>query len=455
MHTVLIMGAAGRDFHTFNVLFRNKPEHHVAAFTAAQIPDIDDRRYPPELAGEGYPDGIPIHPEEELEVLIARHAVDTVVFAYSDISHEAVMHAASRVNSAGADFVLASAVKTMLRSRKPVIAVCAVRTGCGKSPVTREVSSMLKACGKKPVIIRHPMPYGDLTKQAVQRFATLEDMDKHNCTIEEREEYEHHIEQGYIVYAGIDYLRILEEAEKEADIILWDGGNNDTPFIAPDVHITLLDPLRAGHETRYHPGETNLRMADIALINKVNSADEEFVQATIHAVKKYAPDAALVLGDSIVTVDDPELVEGKSVLLVEDGPTLTHGEMAYGAASIAAENHNAASIADPRPHARKSIAFTYAQYRHLGAVLPAMGYSSRQLTDLEETINHTTSAETVLLGTPIRLDKLISITKPVTQVRYTYRDADNSPISLQKAILERLETLAIDCFSEAGSDNAV
>lgn len=421
MHTIIIMGAAGRDFHNFNLVFRNNPEYKVIAFTATQIPDIDGRCYPASLAGDGYPEGIPIISEDRLPALIRKHHVRTVVFSYSDISHETVMHRASLVNIHGANFMLLAPSQTMLHSSKPVIAVCAVRTGCGKSPVTRHICRLLQNQGLKPVVIRHPMPYGDLEKQTVQRFTSLEDMDAANCTIEEREEYEHHVEQGLTVFAGVDYARILAAAEAESDIIVWDGGNNDTPFIKPDVHITVLDPLRPGHEHAYHPGETNLRLADIAVINKVNSAPLPALAQVTESVRQYAPHATLILAKSIVTVDDPDMVRGKRVLLVEDGPTLTHGGMSFGAAQVAAELYGASSIADPRPFAVGSSAATFSHFPHIGAALPAMGYSEKQLADLEASIN-AVECDVVLLGTPIRLERLIHITKPSVRVRYSYKD---------------------------------
>lgn len=429
------MGAAGRDFHNFNVLFRNNPAYKVAAFTATQIPDIDGRCYPASLAGEGYPEGIPVIAEDRLPGLLRKFRVDTAVFSYSDISHETVMHRASLVNAHGANFMMLAPEQTMLVSSKPVIAVCAVRTGCGKSPVTRHICALLRNRGLRAAIIRHPMPYGDLERQAVQRFASLEDMDEAQCTIEEREEYEHHVEQGFTVFAGVDYARILTAAEAEADVIVWDGGNNDTPFIKPTVHVTVLDPLRPGHEHAYHPGEINLRLADIAIINKVNSAPLPAIAQVTESVRQYAPLAEILLAKSTVTVEAPELVTGKRVLLVEDGPTLTHGEMGYGAAQIAAELYGAASIVDPRPAATGTIAETFARYPHIGKALPAMGYSGKQLADLEASINNA-DCDTVLLGTPIRLERLIRITKPYVRVRYAHED--HGARTLEQAIFDRL-----------------
>ncbi|UZP66708.1 cyclic 2,3-diphosphoglycerate synthase [Desulfovibrio mangrovi] len=435
MRTIIIMGAAGRDFHNFNVLFRNNPAYKVAAFTATQIPDIDGRCYPASLAGEGYPEGIPVIAEDRLPGLLRKFRVDTAVFSYSDISHETVMHRASLVNAHGANFMMLAPEQTMLFSSKPVIAVCAVRTGCGKSPVTRHICALLRNRGLRAAIIRHPMPYGDLERQAVQRFASLEDMDEAQCTIEEREEYEHHVEQGFTVFAGVDYARILAAAEAEADVIVWDGGNNDTPFIKPTVHVTVLDPLRPGHEHAYHPGETNLRLADIAIINKVNSAPLPAIAQVTESVRQYAPLAEILLAKSTVTVEAPELVAGKRVLLVEDGPTLTHGEMGYGAAQVAAELYGASGIADPRPAAVGSIAESLAAHPHIGNALPAIGYSGKQLADLEKSINGT-DCDSVLLGTPIRLERLISINKPHVRVRYTHEDHGNR--SLEQALFERL-----------------
>lgn len=437
MRTVVIMGAAGRDFHNFNLVFRNNPDVRVAAFTAAQIPDIAGRCYPASLAGSGYPDGIPIVAEERLPALIRQQRVDTVVFSYSDIAHETVMHKASLVNACGADFMLLSPHRTMLHSNKPVVAVCAVRTGCGKSPVTRQVCDLLRTRGLRPVVVRHPMPYGDLERQAVQRFATLEDMDAAQCTIEEREEYEHHVEQGLTVFAGVDYECILAAAEDEGDVIVWDGGNNDTPFLQADVYITVLDPLRPGHERTYHPGETNLRLAHIAVINKVNTARPQDVEQVRQSVRDLAPRAALVLADSVVSVDDAQAVQGKRALLVEDGPTLTHGEMTFGAAQVAAEQAGAAEIADPHPYAVGSIAATFDAYPHIGTALPAMGYSGKQLQDLQASIN-AVPCDVVLLGTPIRLERLISMNKPAVRVRYTYADTAGTPIRLEEALFAAL-----------------
>jgi len=414
---VLIMGAAGRDFHNFNCCYRGNPLYHVAAFTATQIPDIEGRTYPPQLAGDLYPQGIPIHPEEKLESLIAEQEIRLVVFSYSDVRHDYVMHMASRVNAAGADFQLAGSEQTMLRSGKPVVAVCAVRTGCGKSQTTRKVAAVLKSMGKKIAVIRHPMPYGDLTKQVCQRFAETEDMDRYQCTIEEREEYELHIQNGNLLFAGIDYQRILAAAEAEADVILWDGGNNDMPFYRPDLMITVADPHRAGHEAAYYPGETNFRMADVILINKVNTAEEQNIRAIEANAQEMNPKARVIRADSAIHCSSPELCRGKAVLAIEDGPTLTHGEMRYGAAAIAARENGAKTLVDPRPYAVGSIKTTFEKYPHVREILPAMGYGERQIADLEATIN-ATPCDVVAIGTPIDLTKLIKINKPAVRVSY-------------------------------------
>ena len=418
---VIIMGAAGRDFHNFNVYFRNNEEFEVIAFTATQIPNIEGRKYPKELAGKLYLDGIPIYPEDELENLIKKHNVDLVVFAYSDVSHEYVMHRASRAMAAGANFMLMGADSTMLKSRKPVIAVCAVRTGSGKSQTTRRVAEILKKLGKKTVVIRHPMPYGDLTKQIVQRFETFEDLDKHNCTIEEREEYEPHLERGNIVYAGVDYGKILEQAEEEADVILWDGGNNDMPFYKPDLLIVVADPHRPYHEVTYHPGETNLRMADVIVINKVETAYPEDIETVRENARASNPDAIILEAASPIFVENSEQIKGKRVLVVEDGPTLTHGEMSYGAGVVAAEKYGARELVDPRPYAVDSIKSTYEKYQQIGALLPAMGYSKEQLQELEETINKT-PADLVVVATPINLGKILNLNKPYVRVKYELQE---------------------------------
>ncbi len=418
---VIIMGAAGRDFHNFNVFFRDNENYEVIAFTATQIPDIEGRKYPAELAGKLYPNGIPIYAEEELEDLIKKHKVDFVVFAYSDVPHEYVMNRASRVMAAGASFMLLGPEHTMVKSNKPVISVCAVRTGSGKSQTTRRVAEILKKLGKKTVVIRHPMPYGDLTKQVVQRFASAEDLDKHNCTIEEREEYEPHIDRGNVVYAGVDYEKILRQAEQEADVILWDGGNNDFPFFKPDLHIVVADPHRPGHEVTYHPGETNLRMADVIVINKIETAYPEDIQVVRENIRSANPRASVVDAASPIFVEDYEAIKGKKVLVIEDGPTLTHGEMSYGAGYVAAEKFGAAEIVDPRPYAVGSIKDTYEKYTQLEVILPAMGYSKKQLQELETTIN-AVPADLVIVATPINLGKILKINKPYVRVKYELQE---------------------------------
>ena len=414
---VVIMGAAGRDFHNFNTYFRDNVKYTVVAFTATQIPNIDGRRYPAELAGSLYPEGIPIYPEADLAMLIDQHKVDQVVFAYSDVRHEYVMHKASLVNALGADFLLLGGKNTMLPSSKPVVAVCAVRTGCGKSQTTRHVCDILLKMGKKVVVVRHPMPYGDLVKQAVQRFATYADLDAQDCTIEEREEYEPHIDRGVIVYAGVDYEAILREAEKEADVVVWDGGNNDIPFFKPDLWITVADPHRPGHEIAYYPGETNLRAADVILLNKIDTADYANVRSVRQHASAVNPDAIIVEAASPLFVENPEAIRGKRVLVVEDGPTLTHGEMAYGAGYVAAQRFGSAEIVDPRPYAVESIVATYQKYPNTGAILPAMGYGHEQMRDLEVTINNT-PCDLVVVGTPIDLTRLLKIKHPMERVRY-------------------------------------
>jgi len=418
---VIILGAAGRDFHNFNVYFRNNPRYRVVGFTATQIPDIEGRVYPPELAGEGYPEGIPIYSEDQLGELIRRLEVDQVVFAYSDVPHEYVMNRASLALSYGVDFCLLGPKHTMLESTKPVISVGAVRTGAGKSPCTRRVTDILRSRGKRLAVIRHPMPYGDLRRHACQRFAALEDLDRYNCTIEEREEYEPHIERGTVVYAGVDYELILREAEREAEIIVWDGGNNDFPFIKSDLHIVLVDPHRAGHETRYHPGETNLRMADVVVINKVDTAPPEKVMALREAVAEVNPEAVVIEAALPIFVDDESAIRGKRVLVVEDGPTLTHGEMSFGAGVIAARRFGAREIVDPRPYAVGSIKETYDKYPHLGTVLPAMGYGERQVRELAETIN-AADCDLVLIATPVDLRRIAELDRPALRVRYELQE---------------------------------
>ncbi len=420
---VVIMGAAGRDFHNFNCLFRNNPEVEVVAFTATQIPDIEGRVYPPVLAGPLYPRGIPIFAEAELEGLVKQHGVDEVWFSYSDVSHQDLMDKGSHVVAWGAHFGILSADRTMIRSTKPVIAIVAVRTGVGKSQTTRYVSNILKRLGKRVVAIRHPMPYGDLAKQACQRFETYEDLDKHDCTIEEREEYEPHIDNGFIVYAGVDYEMILREAEKEADVILWDGGNNDTPFYKPDLFITLVDPHRAGHELTYYPGETNFLMADLLIVNKVQTADPVKVVEVIDNCRKYNPSARVIKCASKIMVDHPELIAGKRALVVEDGPTLTHGGMTYGAGWFAAKNAGAAEIVDARPYAVGTIAATYKKYPNAGQILPAMGYSDQQIADLEATIN-ATPCDVVVEGTPIDLTRVLKANKPIAEVTYELEELE-------------------------------
>lgn len=417
----LIMGAAGRDFHNFNVYFRDNPDYQVVAFTATQIPDIEGRTYPAILAGSLYPSGIPILAENDLVSVIQKHQVDQVVFAYSDVPHELVMHKASIVNAAGADFRLMGTRNTQVKSTKPVVSVCAVRTGSGKSQTTRRVSKILRGMGHKVAAIRHPMPYGDLSKQIVQRFADYSDLDKNECTIEEREEYEPHLDNGVIVYAGIDYEAILRQAEQEVDIVLWDGGNNDFSFYVPDFQIAVADPHRPGHETRYHPGETVARLADVFVINKVDTADPEAVITVRENLRAMNPKAVVIEAASPLFVDDPAAIQGKRVLVIEDGPTLTHGEMAYGAGWVAARRFGAAEIVDPRPFAVGSIKATYEKYPKTGAILPAMGYGDAQMRDLEETIRNT-QADYVVIGTPIDLTRVIKIDKPSTRVRYELQE---------------------------------
>jgi predicted GTPase len=431
---VLIAGAAGRDFHNFNVVYRGRADVEVVAFTATQIPNLDGRLYPPELAGEGYAAGIPIVPESELETLVREHAVDEVVFSYSDVSHEHVLHVGSRALAAGAAYRLLSPRETMLVSARPVVAVCAVRTGSGKSQTTRYVARLLREAGNRVAVLRHPMPYGELRRQVVQRFASYDDLDAHDCTIEEREEYEPHLAEGNLVFAGIDYAAILRRAEREADVILWDGGNNDTPFIRPTVHIVVLDPHRPGHELRYHPGETNLRMADVCVVNKVDSAPPGGVDAVLASICEANPRARIVLAASPFEVeDDGAAVAGKRVLAVEDGPTLTHGEMGYGAAVLAARAHRAAELVDPRPFAVGSIADTFEAHPHLGAVLPATGYGRAQMEELRETIARS-GADLVLVGTPIDLRRLIELDKPA--LRVSYRLQEVGPETLAAALGE-------------------
>jgi len=417
MKKAIIMGAAGRDFHNFNVYFRSNTDYRVIAFTATQIPDIEDRKYPAVLSGESYPEGIPIYPEEELSSLIKKHDVSEVFFAYSDVSHEYVMHKASQVQAAGASFTLLGPDETMIKSQLPLISVCAVRTGCGKSQTSRKIALLLKEKGERVVVIRHPMPYGDLATQKVQRFATYEDMIEQECTIEEMEEYEPHIKNGIIVYAGVDYGAILEEAEKEADIILWDGGNNDFSFYKADLEIVVVDPHRPGHELLYHPGETNFRRAQVLVINKIDSAEKERLDRLLENIKKYNPQARIIRANSTISVPEGEKISGKTVLVVEDGPTLTHGGMPYGAGIIAATQYGASKIVDPRPYAVGSIKETFQKFSHLDKVLPAMGYGKKQTAELAKTIDKA-NCDLVVSGTPIDLGRLIKTNKRILRVSY-------------------------------------
>jgi len=417
----LIMGAAGRDFHNFNTYFRDNPDYEVVAFTATQIPNIEGRKYPKELAGRLYPAGIPIYPESDLVTLIKKHSIALVVFAYSDVPHEVVMHKASTVLAAGADFRLMGLKSTQVKSTKPVVSVCAVRTGSGKSQTTRRVSLILRDMGYKVAAIRHPMPYGDLVKQKVQRYASYADLDKHECTIEEREEYEPHLDNGVIVYAGVDYEAILRQAEQEVDIILWDGGNNDFSFYVPDLNIVVADPHRPGHEYLYHPGETNVRAADVFVINKVDTADPQAVTAVRDRLNELNPRAVVIEAASPLYLDNPEAIRGKRVLVIEDGPTLTHGEMAYGAGYVAARRFGAAEIVDPRPFSVGAISATYAKYPKTGPILPAMGYGEEMTRDLEKTIDRA-DVDLVVIGTPIDLNRVMKIRKPNQRVRYELQE---------------------------------
>ena len=433
---VVIMGAAGRDFHNFNVYFRNNDAYEVVAFTATQIPGIGERSYPPELAGPNYPNGIPIYPEEELPRLIKEYDVDQVVFAYSDVPHEYVMHKDSIVLANGVDFRLMGPKTTMLKAKVPLVSVCAVRTGSGKSQTSRQVAKILKSKGLRVAAIRHPMPYGDLRKQIWQRFASYEDLDKYECTIEEREEYEPHIDNGIIVYAGVDYEKILREAEKEADIIVWDGGNNDLPFYKPDLHIVVADPHRAGNELTYYPGETNLRMADVIIINKVNTADAKNVETVKENIKKVNPKAKVLEAASPVTADKPELIKGNRVLVIEDGPTLTHGNMPYGAGAVIAKKLGAREMVDPRPYAVGSIKEIYEKYSHLGAILPAVGYGKEQIAELKETIDRT-PCDSVVIGTPIDLRRVMTIDKPTVRAKYELKIL--GPVTLEEVLEKFLQ----------------
>lgn len=425
---VVIMGAAGRDFHNFNVAFRNDPATEVVAFTAAQIPGIANRRYPAELAGPRYPSGIPIVAEQQLPDLVAHERIDQIVFAYSDVTHLHVMHQASIALAAGADFLLLGPNSATLTSKLPVIAVCAVRTGVGKSQTTRYLSRLLKRKGRTVAVVRHPMPYGDLASQRLQRFETLADLDRARCTIEEREEYEPHIALGNVVYSGVDYERILQQVELECDTILWDGGNNDFAFYRPDLNIVLVDPMRAGHETAYHPGEAVLRMADVVIVAKTNSASSEDVVAVTETARRLAPHATVVRGSSKITLDDPAKVNGKRVLVIEDGPTITHGGMSYGAGLISAREAGAGEIIDPRPAAVGRIAAVLAQFGHIGNVVPAMGYSEQELADLRATID-AAKADVVIAGTPCDLRHLIATQTPIIRARYEYEDVDEPRLS--------------------------
>ena len=418
---VVIMGAAGRDFHNFNVHFRDSDEYEVVAFTAAQIPGIEKRVYPIELAGPNYPKGIPIYPEDRLPRLIEKYKVNQVIFAYSDVTYEYVMHKSSIALAHGADFRLMGPSSTMLKANVPVVSVCAVRTGSGKSQTSRKVSEILRKMGFKVVVVRHPMPYGDLRKQACERFAAYEDLDRFECTIEEREEYEPHIDNGVVVYAGVDYEKILRAAEKEADIIIWDGGNNDMSFYKSDLYIVVADPHRPGHELTYHPGETNLRMADVIVVNKVDTADPKDIATVRKNIKTVNPNATIIEAASPITVDNPSIIKGKRVLVIEDGPTLTHGNMAYGAGTIASKRLGASELVDPRPYAVGSIRAAFDKYTHLGPLLPAMGYGEAQIGELEETISKT-PCDLIVVGTPIDLRKVLRLSKPATRVRYELQE---------------------------------
>ena len=441
---VVIMGAAGRDFHDFNVVFRDDPRYEVVAFTAAQIPFITGRRYPPQLAGHLYPEGIPIHGEDELAALLRHHGVDEVVFAYSDVSHEDVMHRACRVVAEGADFRLLGARATMLPSAKPVVSVCAVRTGAGKSPTARKIAHILRSEGLRVVVVRHPMPYGNLAKEAVQRFASFDDLARADCTIEEREEYEPHVRQGFIVYAGVDYAKILRRAEQEADIILWDGGNNDLPFLTPDLEIVLVDPHRAGHERSYFPGEANMLRADVLILTKTETASTQHIETVRRHIRRDNPKAVLIEASMPISVSDPNLICGKRVLVVEDGPTLTHGGMGYGAGLLAARQWNAAAIVDPRPAAVGSIRRIFEAYPHVSQVLPAMGYGAQQIRELEETIANV-PCDTVVLGTPVDLQRVISIPQPTVRVTYELEERGHPTLheALQATILTAKKTLGL------------
>lgn len=436
---VIIIGAAGRDFHNFNTYYRDNDNYKVVAFTAAQIPDIDGRKYPAELAGSMYPEGIPIYSQDRLSELIKELDVDECVFAYSDVPYETVMGISAIVNAAGADFKLLGLKSTMLKSSKPVISVCATRTGCGKSQTSRKIIELLMEYGLKVVAVRHPMPYGDLAAQRVQRFATLDDLKKHKCTIEEMEEYEPHIERGNIIYAGVDYEKILRAAENDpdgCDVILWDGGNNDFSFYEPDLSITVLDPHRPGHELSYYPGEVNLRTSDVAIINKVDSASADSIRQVEKNIENVNPGAVVIKAESTITVDDPDMIKGKRVLIVEDGPTLTHGEMKIGAGTVAAERFGAKEAVDPRPYIVGKLVETFNTYTDIGKLLPAMGYGEEQLKDLEETINNT-ECDSVIIGTPIDLSRVININKPYTRVHYELDEVGTPDL---KTVLDKFIT---------------
>ena len=433
MKNAIIMGAAGRDFHNFNVCFRDNSDYRIIAFTAAQIPDIEDRKYPPGLSGESYPDGIPIYPEEELSSLIKKHDICEVFFAYSDVSHNYVMHKASQVHAAGASFTLLGPDETMIKSKLPLISVCAVRTGCGKSQTSRKITLLLKEKGKSVAVIRHPMPYGDLARQKVQRFATYEDMIEQECTIEEMEEYEPHIQNGIIVYAGVDYGAILEEAEKEADIILWDGGNNDFSFYRADLEIVVVDPHRPGHELMYYPGETNFRRAQVLVINKMDSAEKDKLDQLLDNIQQFNPGATIIRANSALSVPEGEDIAGKTVLVIEDGPTLTHGGMPYGAGILAATQYGASKIVDPRPYAVGSIKDTFQKYSHLDKVLPAMGYGKKQIDELAQTIDRA-DCDLVVSGTPIDLGRLIKTNKRILRVTYALEEIGSPNL---KEVLEK------------------
>ena len=436
---VIIMGAAGRDFHNFNVYFRNNPTYQVIAFTATQIPNIEERRYPAALAGELYPDGIQIYPEEELVELIHAHSIDLVVFAYSDVKYQYVMSKGAVVNAAGADFTMLGPDSTMLKSKKPIITVCAVRTGSGKTSVSKRICEILRQKGKKVSVVRHPMPYGDLVKQAVQRFSSYEDLDEMDTTIEEREEYETHINAGCTLFAGVDYEKILRRAEAESDIVVWDGGNNDFSFFKPDLNIVVADPHRAGDGLTYYPGEINLRMADVVVINKQDTAELENIELVRRNIMEVNPDALIIDSASPITVEHPEIIKGKRVLVVEDGPTLTHGGMKYGAGTIGAKKAGALEIVDPRPYAVGTIAETFRKYPDTGPLLPAMGYSDEQVSDLEETINNT-DCDAVVIGTPIDLNRVVNIKKPSTRVRYEIKEIGE--VNLEQVIDEFLKKVS-------------